>query len=816
MSTSGKQNVYITPENHPAGVLFPSWVNYNYKKYKLDKPVLTKGVDPCLPTKEEKKTKLPLRKYQQFLQQYMTYDSPFHNILLYWGLGVGKTRASISIYNILYSHDARWNVFILLKKSLIKTWEIELKKWLEYDRTRPEQAFKESTKNISFINYDAPNANDTFVKITKEKFQNGNKNVFIIDEVHNFINNVYNNIKTQTGRRAREIYDKLLKYKKHQKYTRFIFISATPAINQPFELALLFNLLRPLAFPIKESEFTKIFIASAGTNPVLKPESKNLFKRRVLGLVSYYGGATRDRYASKKIHSADLEMTDYQNEIYTFFEKKEDEIERRSKQFGTGTNVSTYKNLTRQLCNFVYPNIDSKYNGLLRPKPAMYRIHLRDLEKIEKGTMQDKLRLKSAEAAKYKEALADFLKKLVAYWNTLMKDDIKEKHTMQDDITFMQKNDITPQSYFFDSKRYHKYMTDKKREGEEYYKGDNKYKVSSLYFSMYNSSPKMTNISTKVLNHKGNSLIYSNYVGFEGLDILKIYLGFFGFKSYFSDNREDYLSYTEYHGGVPDLDKRELGRTTFNLPENNYGKIIKVIMISPTGTEGISLSNTTMVQIIEPHWNEVRIEQIIGRAIRQCSHKDLPLDERHVNVYRYKMRRTRQLKETTDEFIENLAKKKYQLIKTFLNAMKEAAIDCTLFKEHNKLIEGDYNCFKFDAESQLSKDLGYIYKKRIENELGKPGKGSDSEFAQTIMIGTELIDAVQKKSDNKYGKKKKYWYYPEKGYVYDHDLDYLVGKVRVDDDGIPEMFDKDTYIIGNLVKLANYKIYEDTTSISNE
>lgn len=33
-----------------------------------------------------------------------------------------------------------------------------------------------------------------------------------------------------------------------------------------------------------------------------------------------------------------------------------------------------------------------------------------------------------------------------------------------------------------------------------------------------------------------------------------------------------------------------------------------IIMISSAGAEGINLLNTRQVHIMEPHWNEVRIE----------------------------------------------------------------------------------------------------------------------------------------------------------------------------------------------------------------
>ena len=46
-----------------------------------------------------------------------------------------------------------------------------------------------------------------------------------------------------------------------------------------------------------------------------------------------------------------------------------------------------------------------------------------------------------------------------------------------------------------------------------------------------------------------------------------------------------------------------------NHPDNNYGDIIKVIMITASGAEGISLKNVRYVHITEPYWHPVRMQQ---------------------------------------------------------------------------------------------------------------------------------------------------------------------------------------------------------------
>ena len=65
------------------------------------------------------------------------------------------------------------------------------------------------------------------------------------------------------------------------------------------------------------------------------------------------------------------------------------------------------------------------------------------------------------------------------------------------------------------------------------------------------------------------------------------------------------------------------------------GEIIKIIMISPAGTAGINLSNVRQVHIMEPFWNYIRVDQVLGRAARMESHIALPEGERNVEQYLY-------------------------------------------------------------------------------------------------------------------------------------------------------------------------------------
>ena len=51
------------------------------------------------------------------------------------------------------------------------------------------------------------------------------------------------------------------------------------------------------------------------------------------------------------------------------------------------------------------------------------------------------------------------------------------------------------------------------------------------------------------------------------------------------------------------------------------------------GAEGLDFKFIRQVHILEPWYNMNRIEQIIGRGVRNLSHCLLPFEERNVEIY---------------------------------------------------------------------------------------------------------------------------------------------------------------------------------------
>jgi hypothetical protein len=780
-----KTNINLKLEEN--GRIFPSWIMKNFKKYVLPNIVRKEGEDPC--NEEIQKGKLTI--YQEFIGEYLNYRSPFKDILLYHGVGAGKTVSAINVYNILYNYTPKWNIFLLMPAALHNDpWLKDLKNWLAKENS------EDRMKNLIFIHYDSPFADRDFLDKVK-KADSSKQSLFLIDEAHRFINNVYNNVSSKNGKRAQVIYDYIQQEKKENNTVRTMLLSATPAVNNPFEFALIFNLLRPGSFPTSEAIFEQIFISSTNFQS-LNENSKNMFQRRILGLVSYYIGATPDKFPSKTIHYKPVVMQKMQEEVYNYFENIEEQREKLNRKMSrgkVGERASTYNAYTRQASNFVFPHLTQDINGETRPRPGKFRIKVEDAEIIDEGkevTKIQQLKLNDKEAVAYDNAIKTFVNGFLNKCKEINSKDKEDNYMLQDDIkTWKNKYDSSFTNFL-----------------------ENEKKKSKLFDLLNSCSPKFMTCIFNIFKSKSPVLVYSNYVLMEGLQIFKIYLSFFGFVDFHRDpeistndltktGKFDGFRYIEYHGAI-DKDIREANKKIFNDKENVYGKVVKIIMISPAGAEGITLHNTRQVHILEPFWNEARIEQIIGRAVRMCVHKDLPMNDRKVDIFRYKMVRTSG-KETADEKMEKISRKKNNLLLSFVEAVKEAAVDCELFKSHN-MMGSKYKCFQFNEESMLEKPVGPAFNEKFEYDQ-KIDNGSNSKESSRLKIKVRKIKAVKIIEENLYSDPENYWFYEESGMVYDYELFYPVGRIEKDVNGNSIKLDNENYIIGDVIDIPEFKIY---------
>ena len=112
--------------------------------------------------------------------------------------------------------------------------------------------------------------------------------------------------------------------------------------------------------------------------------------------------------------------------------------------------------------------------------------------------------------------------------------------------------------------------------------------------------------------------------------------------------------------------------------DNKDGNKIKVILISKAGSEGIDFKNIRQVHILEPWYNMNRIEQIIGRAVRNFSHKDLPFEKRNVQIFMYGTILGDNKEEAADLYVYRVAEYKAIQIGHVSRLLKETAVDCLI------------------------------------------------------------------------------------------------------------------------------------------
>ena len=449
-----------------------------------------------------------------------------------------------------------------------------------------------------------------------------------------------------------------------------------------------------------------------------------LFQKRILGLTSYFRSAQEQllpRFEKTKkgdiFHVVKCEMTPHQFSVYEQIRKIEAEEEKRNRKKKNKADKmpenddiykisSTYRIFSRSACNFAFPN------DIRRPVPDKKEINENDFNAVPINERKEQNDEEFEEDVNEKEDEID---------KETEKDSEKEKEI------------LTYQTRIEKALEELKFNPESPRE-EEY--------LRKKELEMY--SPKFVEILNNLQDKKneGLHLIYSQFRTIEGIGILKLILeanGYAEFKIQKSANEWDIIENERDKGkpkfvlytGTEGVEEKEIVRNIYNsswnaIPsniasklqaqfDNNYlGDVIKIFMITSSGAEGINLKNTRYVHIVEPYWHMVRIEQVIGRARRICSHQDLPEELRTVKVFLYLSVLSEEQKKseknielrirdisridgetpvTTDESLFEIATLKDKNNKLFLKAVKETSIDCSLYAPKNK--EEKLVCYGF-------------------------------------------------------------------------------------------------------------------------
>lgn len=739
----------MEPSYHP-DVQLDNWTPINRYGFKS-------SIDYAFVYRDTKVTQsvCDLFPHQRFVKDFLQPDSPYRGLLLYHQVGTGKSRSAIAIAE---QYPTSKKVYVLLPASLRSNYIAELKTCQSHyyhDREQKWGFTKTDTEDLCtsmnitpkyaethgiympnehglhtinshpaitsqldhmrenryvFIHYNSSSKKD--FNALKAARTSANASIFddgivIIDEIHNLVSSITN---------AGEGFTLCVEFYKHllnARNVKIIALSGTPLINKPIELAFLFNIIhgkiKVHRLPCKPTVSNTLFLESRqdidsfryhdggfeiilreqqaldtimtqlkcnedsykDVNQTLFPtdekfddlfvdyttnciKNKNMMTRRLSGLLSFYEASqsNSDYPEFDKMVIDRVEMSDFQLNVYQAERKLEIESERKKKKINKSGDEPTgsYRSYSRMASNFAFP-ID-----IPRPKKKYNR--------------------------------EDSIKENVR--------EIKESIVSLESST------------------------------EQYLSLD----------KLHHYSPKFVKIINRVNECNAPCLIYSSFRSLEGVALLKSCLEKNGYHHLtcvknaqrelelvvprvykpsfiiFTDDKEkNNLLIDVFNSNIKNLSVNVLKQlaewprqpyTSFNPHDCNIrGHFVKVIMITQSGAEGISLKCVRQVHMLEPHWNNVRIHQVIGRAIRAKSHNALPVSERKVKAFLYvsvysKTQVSNEI--TTDETIHNIALRKQVLLDSFLKVIKESAVDAKRGEPFGKRLGTMYSSFDINED----------------------------------------------------------------------------------------------------------------------
>lgn len=111
---------------------------------------------------------------------------------------------------------------------------------------------------------------------------------------------------------------------------------------------------------------------------------------------------------------------------------------------------------------------------------------------------------------------------------------------------------------------------------------------------------------------------------------------------------------------------------------NAMGENVRVILISRAASEGLDFKFIRQVHVLDPWYNLNRIEQIVGRGVRNMSHCGLPFAERNVEVYLHATVSADDPREYADHYVYRYAEQKAIGIGKVTRLMKQVSVDCVL------------------------------------------------------------------------------------------------------------------------------------------
>jgi len=679
--------------------------------HKIPKPIQVSTYPELKKIREEIcSVNVNLQSHQSLLSNFINPQTPYRGVLIFHGLGSGKTIAAISIAENFKDMAVKYGtkIYVLVPGPLLKeSWKDEIIKGTKetylkdfsqtmgyIDKVEKDRAMKQakalSMQYYRIMSYRGFAKKALGLKITEhikgdgdiqkvyrkneegdyerdiavDKIDSLDNTVLIIDEAHHLTGNDW-------GLAVKKIIE-------NSKNLRVVLCSATPMKNLADDVIQLINYLRPVEDPIDRDI---VFTNQKNHLMEFKPGGREYFSKMCQGYISYYRGASPYVYA-KQVDMGEVPpeilftplvrcpMNEFQQSVYDYvIANSDDTLDRRS----------------AAVANFVFPSYSLETKDVIGVFGREGLSSLRNMLKTNK------------------EKLVSIVGKKFGILDDKSGDEIITDYEKTKSLS----GKIFSQPYLkFFSSKFDACLTN----------------LLELTDPVESSSdyPSLSNIKKNI--GSGTAFIYSNLVK-VGIEIFEQVLLANGFLEYredgaysFNPDTRDYLTGITYQdfvkakidrrfypstyitvtGGseegadqIPE-EKKKILDSVFSSLGNIDGKFIKFVLGSRVMTEGITIKQIKQIHILDTAYHLGQLMQVIGRGIRFCVHNSVATEENpypEVQVFRYVVS-TGSSNLSTEEILYQKAERKYLLVKETERLMKESAIDCAL----------NYNGNIFDEE----------------------------------------------------------------------------------------------------------------------
>ena len=449
----------------------------------------------------------------------------------------------------------------------------------------------------------------------------------------------------------------------------------------------------PGSLLLKQSEmeqerqvFENIYVDKENTR--VNPKAEIRFKNRILGLVSFFNEVTgkdektgAELFPRKEVASeaeVTVPMSDYQFlDVYQSrqIERELEKASVRRAQQNPGSKMSSlFRVFSRQRGIFVFPP------GIRRPLPP--KRNTEALKEIKKKVGELANKAPSQQLGEQARMLEDMGEEERALFQAVAEGEEPDLELIEENPCTDMDTDECP----IDQTAEEQYEREMKKAISEISAHKEYLTINQSPYNLAVLSPKYAKMLENINKTPGLVFCYSQYRSVEGIELFSRVLEANGYTALRSTNEgrtfdktalsvglkvrvtignddwvtgeilemgkkvsvrlndgkiRDYKPEEVYPArfalwtGTESAELRTALLRYFNQDTNMYGQQCLVLMATASGAEGISLFNTRQVHIMEPYWNLVRTNQVIGRARRVRSHVRLPEKHRSVRVYEY-------------------------------------------------------------------------------------------------------------------------------------------------------------------------------------